>query len=130
MQKIEQRYLIKASIEKVWDALVNPKTIEKWGAGPAVMKGEVGFDFSLWGGDIYGKNLEVINPDKGEKKLLQEWYGGDWEVPSIATIKLNSDGEKTEVILEHKDLPENEIDEFANGWKEYYFGAIKKHLEV
>lgn len=130
MKKIEQRYLINSPIEKVWEALVNPKIIEIWSKSPAVMNDEVGSDFSLWGGEIYGKNLEVINPEKGEKKLVQEWYGGDWEKPSLVKFKINFDGEKTELILEHTDIPDEEVDEFAEGWKDYYLGAVKKYLET
>ena len=129
MKYIEQRYLIKAKPEKVWDALVNPKTIEKWGGGSAKMQGKVGFEFSLWGGDIYGKNLEVENPPTGAKKLVQEWYGGEWELPSIVTFKLNTSNGYTEVILQHKDVPKDEVKSIAEGWRDYYLGPLKKLLE-
>lgn len=125
MKYIEQRYLIKVRPEKVWDALTNQKTIKEWGAGPAVMNDKVGAEFSLWGGDVYGKNLEVLE----KKKLVQEWYGGEWAVPSIVTIKLSYDGDCTEVLLYHKDLPKSEVKEFDEGWRDYYFGPIKKLLE-
>lgn len=126
---IRQRYLIRSSLDKVWNALTNPKIIEKWGAGPVKMKSEAGFEFSLWGGDIWGKNLEVVNPDGGEKKLVQEWYGGEWEIPSIVIFKLNASNGYTEVILEHKDVPKEEIEDISSGWNDYYLGAIKKLLE-
>ena len=126
---IKQRYLIKAPLEKVWSALTNSEIIGKWGAGPAIMKAEAGFEFSLWGGDIWGKNLEVVNPEKGEKKMVQEWYGGEWEVPSIVTLKLNDSNDYTEVILEHKNVPKDEVKDIAAGWKDYYLGPLKKLLE-
>jgi activator of HSP90 ATPase len=129
MKEIKQRYLIKASLSKVWDALTNPKTIEKWGAGPALMSEEVGFEFSLWGGEVYGKNLFVEELENDGKKLVQEWFGGEWEIPSIVTIILNADDHTTEILLEHRGLPQDEVDEFADGWKEYYFIPIKKLLE-
>ena len=129
MKIIEQRYLIHATPEKVWDALTNPRTIEMWGAGPAKMSAEVGFEFSLWGGEVYGRNVKVANPEKGEKKLVQEWYGGEWEYPSIVTFIINADDHSTEVILKHKDLPEDEVKSFAEGWKDFYMGPIKKLLE-
>jgi len=125
MDVIIQRYTVLAKPDKVWDALVNPKTIEKWGGGPAVMKDKVGFDFSLWGGDIYGKNIEIEN----EKKLVQEWYSGEWSRPSVVTITLNADGHCTEIVLEHKDVPAEEMKEISEGWKDFYFEPIKKLLE-
>ena len=129
MEYIEQRYLIKASPEKVWDALTNPTTIAKWGGGPAKMSGEVGFEFSLWGGEVYGKNLEIEDLPNDGKKLVQEWYGGEWEYPSIVTIQIISDDHTTEVTLIHTDLPKDEIEDFNEGWRDYYFGPIKKLLE-
>ena len=125
MDVIIQRYRIIAKSDKVWDALVNPKTIEKWGGGPAVMEDKIGFEFSLWGGDVYGKNIEV----ERYKKLVQEWYGGEWNRPSIVTISLNADGHCTEVLLEQKDIPLEEIKEINEGWRDYYFEPLKKLLE-
>lgn len=122
---IKQRYLIKAPISKVWEALVLPKVIDAWGAGPAKMDDKEGSTFSIWGGDIWGKNLEVI---KGEK-LVQEWYGGKWAKPSIVTFDLKSKGNMTEVNLVHKGAPVDEEADLADGWKKYYFGEIQKLLE-
>ncbi len=67
MKTIKQTYRIKASIQKVWRAFVDPKLIEQWGGGSAKMNDEVGFKFTLWGGDIHGTNTEVI-------KLYQPYY--------------------------------------------------------
>ena len=48
MKVIKQEYHIWAPLERVWDALVNPKTIEKWGAGKAEMSDKEEKKFSLW----------------------------------------------------------------------------------
>ena len=125
MADIKQRYTILAEPEKVWDALVNPEIIEKWGGGPAVMSEDVGSEFSLWGGDIYGRNIEV---EKGIK-LVQEWYGGEWDSPSLVTFKLSADDHCTEIILEQKDVPEGEMKDIDAGWHDYYLGPIKRLLE-
>lgn len=122
---IKQHYVIKAPITKVWQAFVDPKIIEEWGAGPAKMDSNVGMKFSLWGGDIYGTNTEVVP----EKKLVQDWYGGPWSEPSRVTFKLTPKGESTEIDLTHTTLPDGEEDNFEEGWKDYYLGAIKELLE-
>lgn len=122
---IKQTYTINAPIEKVWEAIVSPKIIDKWGAGPAKMDDKPGSEFTLWGGDIWGKNLEVV---KGEK-LIQEWFGGDWDKPSKLTIVLKGNSNSTQVDLVHEGVPKDEETDFADGWKTYYFGEIKKLLE-
>jgi activator of HSP90 ATPase len=125
MKKIEQTYHIDAPIEKVWDCFVDPKLIEEWGGGPAKMTDKEGGDFSLWGGDIHGTNTKI----EKEKTIVQDWYGGKWDKPSHVTFTFHKDGDKTVVDLTHTDFPEDEEESLADGWKDYYLGAIKRHLE-
>ena len=139
-----------APLDKVWDALVNPKTIEKWsrldssaehptgsrevlqkeatslgGAGPAKMSSKNGFSFSLWGGDIWGKNIKVTP----KKELIQEWFAGKWPKPSIVTFRLTHKNGCTTLFLTHKAVPIKELDSIDKGWHDYYLGEIKKLLE-
>ena len=125
MKTIKQTYKINAPAEKVWQALVDPEEIDFWGAGPATMDEQVGTEFSLWGGDIHGKNIEV-DP---KRKLVQEWFGGDWDEASVATFSLKENGNKTEVDLLQTNVPDDEAKEIADGWKQYYLGPIKEYLE-
>jgi len=125
MPSIKQTYSINAPIEKVWTALVNPKDIEGWGAGPAKMSEKVGFNFSLWGGDIYGKNIKV----EKNKLLVQQWYGGKWNRPSIATFSLTQKGKVTKVVLKHEGVPKIDYKNIDQGWKDYYLNPIKDYLE-
>jgi activator of HSP90 ATPase len=122
---IKQEYLIRAPIEKVWEALTEPKIIDKWGGGPAKMKANQNYEFSLWGGDIHGKNIQVAK----EKTLKQEWYSGKWQKPSIATFDLSEADGETKLILTHTNVPENEIKDISDGWKDYYLGPLQKLLE-
>lgn len=124
MKSIKQEYLINVSIEKVWQALTDSGIIEKWGAGPAKMNSELGA-FSLWGGDIYGKNTKII-----ENKLLeQDWISGKWKNPSRVKFELEEEEGKTKLILSHKDFPEDEGEDLDEGWREYYLGPLKDLLE-
>ena len=126
MKTIKQSYTIHASAETVWQALVDPKQIDGWGGGPAVMDEKVGTKFKLWGGDIHGKNTEVIP----HKKLVQDWFGGKWEIPSIVTFDLDSkDEDTTEVSLLHEQVPDDEAKDIEEGWKEYYMNPLKDYVE-
>jgi activator of HSP90 ATPase len=126
MKSLKQTYKIHAPILEVWKALVDPKYIRAWGAGPLSMSEEIGEKFELWGGEIWGKNIEV----ESQKKLVQEWYSGDkWEKPSIVSFELFKDDSGTRLDLTHKNIPDAEFEEVDNGWKIYYLGPIKKYLE-
>ncbi len=58
------------NLQILYSALTNPFTIELWSGYPAVMSTEPGSEFSLWEGDITGKNLEFVQ----DRKVVQEWY--------------------------------------------------------
>ncbi len=125
MKSLTQTYDIHASVETVWQALTDPKIINEWGGGPAIMDGEEGTQFSLWGGDVHGKNTAVHTG----KKLVQDWYGGDWGQPSIVEFELEGNDGRTLLTLTHTDIPAEEFDEIEDGWNTYYLGPLKKLLE-
>lgn len=126
MQPIQKTYVIKASIGKVWKALVDPEYIEKWGGGPSKMDDKLGTKFELWGGDIHGINKEVIEG----KRLVQDWYGGDWPQASHLTFTLTEvDDKTTKLELLHENVPNAEVEEIDKGWDDDYLGAIKEFLE-
>lgn len=126
MKVIQQSYSVNAPIEKVWAALTDAKIIERWGGGPAVMNALEGTDFKLWGGDIHGTNTKVVK----NKELVQDWYGGEWDLPSKVTFKLSSKTDLTKVDLLHEDVPDKEAGDIADGWKRYYLGPLKELLET
>ncbi|MGZ7108780.1 MAG: SRPBCC domain-containing protein [Methanobacterium sp.] len=125
MKTIKKVYKIAAPHHQVWSALVDSEIIDKWGGGPSKMNSNVGFQFQLWGGDIHGKNIEV----EKEKKLVQEWFGGNWPKPSIATFTLKREDDETILELVQEDVPDEDANDIDGGWDEYYLGPMKKMLE-
>ena len=125
MKTIKQTYLINSSLGEVWKALTDPKYIDVWGGGPVKMDDKVGTKFEFWGGDIHGKNIEVVPL----KKLVQEWFGGKWDKPSLVTFTLTKEDSKVIIDLLHTDIPDNEAKDIEQGWEEYYLGPLKEYLE-
>ncbi|MCB9262507.1 MAG: SRPBCC domain-containing protein [Flavobacteriales bacterium] len=118
-------YTISAPPDEVYTALTFQKSIELWTDDEAIMTNEPGSEFSLWGGSIVGRNLEF----EPNKKIVQQWYFDGQEEHSIVTIKLHPHKKGTSVELRHTNIPENEFDDFAEGWDEYYFGNLIVFLE-
>lgn len=106
--------------------MTNPFQIEIWSGYPAEMKAEKGFVFSLWEGDICGVNIDV----KPNRLLVQEWFFGETENPSVVTLQLKKEGDKTRVELTHTNIPDDVYEEITEGWREYYLGSIKGMLEM
>jgi activator of HSP90 ATPase len=120
MKTFKKTFKIKAEASDVYAALTNPFTIELWSGYPAIMSTEPGSEFSLWEGDIEGKNIEFIQ----DKKIVQEWYFGEQEEKSLVTITIHPERENSNVTIEHTNIPDDEFNGIAEGWREYYFDAI------
>jgi len=120
MKTFKKTFRIYAEPSDVYSALTNPLTIEVWSGYPAIMSEEPGSEFSLWEGDITGRNLEFIK----DRKIVQEWYFGEQTDKSIVTISIQSDKEDSQVTVEHTNIPDKDFTDIAEGWREYYIGAI------
>ena len=120
MKTFNKTFRINAEPSDVYSALTNPFTIELWSGYPAVMSEDPGSEFSLWQGDITGRNIEFVR----NSKVVQEWYFGDQQEKSIVTITISPDGENSLVTVEQTNIPDEDFQEISEGWREYYIGAI------
>src|SRR5450759_897880 len=116
MKTIKKTFKINAEPSDVYSALTSPYTIELWTGYPAVMSDDPGSEFSLWDGDITGKNIEFIQ----DRKVVQEWYFGEQPEKSIVTITIQSDKGDSEITVEHTNIPDEDFADIAEGWREYY----------
>ncbi len=126
MNPIIQTYVMKATPAQVFEALTTPAIIQKWSGAPATMDGKAGTKFSLFGGAIHGANLIVVP----NQKLVQEWYAGNWEMPTIAVFTLTSTDQGTTVELLHEGVPEAAHAEISAGWGGNYLGSMQKMFAV
>ncbi len=120
MKTFRKTFRINAEPADVYSALTNPYTIGLWSGYPAQMSTEPGSEFSLWEGDITGKNLEF----QKDKKIVQEWYFGDQPERSIVTITISPDRENSVVVIDHSNIPDEDFRSIAEGRQQYYFDAI------
>jgi len=124
MKTYKNTYSLNAGIEDVYAALTNPVTIELWSGYPAVMEPRPGSLFSMWEGDIEGMIIELME----NKRIVQEWFFGEQDERSIVTIILIRDFGKTQLTIEHTNIPDDAYDNISTGWSEYIIGAIEKFL--
>ena len=118
-------YIVKAAPEEVYMALTNEKSIELWTDEDAEMKPEPDTEFSMWGGSITGKNIAF----ETNRKIEQEWYFGDQEEKSIVSIILHPHKKGTSVELRHTNIPEQDFEDFSEGWTHSYFAGVKEFVE-
>jgi len=120
MKDYKKYYTIPASPEDVYLALTTATTIHLWSGEPAVMSDEPGSEFSMWDGSIVGKNLEF----EKNIKIVQQWYFGEQQEDSIASLLLHPHKKGTSVELKHTNIPDEDYEDIVEGWDNAYFAAL------
>ena len=125
---IEQKVLLTALPEEVYDALVNPRKHSEFTGSKATGEAKVGAKFTAWDGYISGKNLEL---EKG-KRIVQEWVTTEWPEgypPSRLEFTLSQVNGKTELIMVHSNVPAEQKQELEQGWTDFYWKPLKDYFK-
>jgi uncharacterized protein YndB with AHSA1/START domain len=125
--KIKQTALIDASPLEVYEAYVNPKKHAAFTGQSATGEPRVGGKFAAGDGYITGRYLEL---EKG-KRILHEWTTTEWPEgypPSLLEITLKPKGRKTMLVMVHSQVPGEQVDYYAEGWKEFYWKPMKEYF--
>jgi uncharacterized protein YndB with AHSA1/START domain len=120
VKDFKKYYIIPAPPEDVYLALTVETTIELWTGDKASMQAVPGTEFSMWDESIVGKNLEF----EPGKKVVQQWYFGDQEEPSIVTIKLHPHEEGTSMEVRHTNIPDKDYPDITDGWTNTYAAGL------
>ncbi|WP_316823014.1 SRPBCC domain-containing protein [Pedobacter gandavensis] len=126
MKTFKKYYQLPAPPEEVYLAMTKAQSIQLWTGAEVEFTAEPGTEFSFWDGDIVGKNLEFEHG----KKIVQQWYFGEENEPSIVTIKFHQDNKKgTSLEFVQTNIPDEDYDDFTAGLTEYYFGGLIDFFE-
>lgn len=125
MKDLKKYFIIPAPPEDVYLALTVETTIELWTGDRAVMKAEPDTEFSLWDDSIVGRNIEF---EQG-KKIVQQWYFGDQQEPSIVTIKLHPHEDGTSMEVRQTNIPDQDFEDISDGWTNSYAAGLIEFYE-
>lgn len=120
----------KANRKRVYDALTDAqqfaKVTESVFPGPADISREVGGAFSLFGGHITGRHLELLP----NERIVQAWRAGSWPAGafSIARFDLKEQGDGTQLVFDHLGFPHGLAEHLLEGWNEHYWQPLQKYL--
>jgi activator of HSP90 ATPase len=121
MKNFKKYFKLNASPSDIYNALTNPMMIEIWTGEPAVMSTEPGSEFSLWDGEIVGRNIEFVP----NQTIVQQWFFGE-EIDSMVTIKLHPDKNGTNVEVQQTNIPDEAFANITDGWESDYFGGLSE----
>ena len=124
MSNIHQEETFEATPAKVYQALVDAAEFAKLTGAPATGTGAEGGSFSLFGGHITGRQVELVP----NQLVVQAWRAKTWPagVYSIARFELHAEGTKTRVVFDHDGFPADMKDHLAAGWISNYWEPMHK----
>jgi uncharacterized protein YndB with AHSA1/START domain len=138
-ESIHQEVVFKASRKRVYQALMDSKQFEQIvqlsdasktmmppGAPSAKISTEVGGAFSIFGGLIEGRHIELA-PDT---RIVQAWRPAYWEpgVYSLVKFEFSDSGAGTKIVLDHRGFPDGDGKTLLEGWSKNYWQPMAKFL--
>ena len=139
-ESIHQEVTFKASRRQVYEALTSARQfaaltrlsdavtlVTAPGAKATTISREVGGSFTLFGGYITGRHLEMM-PDE---RLVQAWRAGGWKAGDYSIVKfaLATEGAGCRLVLDHRGFPEGQGASLASGWGVHYWEPMTKLLQ-
>jgi activator of HSP90 ATPase len=138
-EAIHQEPVFKESRKRVYEALTDTKQFNRVmllsaamksgmapGAKPTEISREAGGTFSVFGGYIMGRQIELMP----NERIVQAWRTASWEPGdySIARFELVEQGAGTKIVFDHTGFPKGKAEHLAAGWKSNYWEPLEKFL--
>jgi activator of HSP90 ATPase len=124
---IRQTVTFKTSPHDVYEALMDSNKHAEFTGEEASISRKLGGKFSTFDGYAQGMNVE-LDPNK---KIVQTWRADDWPQGhySRVTFSLTKTAGGTRLVFTQTGVPEDQYDDIAQGWKDYYWAPMKVMLE-
>ena len=123
---LHQELELNAAPQRVYDLLLDAKGFSAFSGDTAEVTPTAGQAFSLFGGRITGRNVELVPPER----IVQAWRSASWGpgVYSVVRFGLTARSGKTLLLLDHTGFPEGLGEDLAAGWREHYWEPLGKFL--
>jgi activator of HSP90 ATPase len=123
---LHQELRFKASPQRLYEILLSSQLFTLVTGAPATIDANVGGAFSLFGGMIVGRNIELVP----NQRLVQAWRPANWPpgVYSLVHFELKPEGTETLLVLNHTGFPAGGFDHLSAGWTEHYWQPLTKYL--
>jgi activator of HSP90 ATPase len=116
----------KASPQRIYGALLDARQFAAFSGLPAEIDSKPGGAFSLFGGQIVGRTIELV----ANRRIVQAWRPTHWDpgVYSIIRFELKPRGSESTLAFDHIGFPAGEYDHLDWGWQHHYWEPLKKFL--
>ena len=116
----------KAAPMRFYQAILDQKQFTAFTGLTATIEPKPGGAFSLFGGLIQGRNIELVP----NQRIVQAWRPDHWDpgVYSIVRFELKPRGEELTLLFDHIGFPAGEFDHLDFGWRSHYWEPLKKYF--
>jgi activator of HSP90 ATPase len=123
---LHEEIVYKATPQRIYDALLDSKQFAAFSGMPAEIDSKAGGAFTLFGGMIVGRIVELIP----NQRIVEAWRPTHWDPGFYSMVKfeLKANGPETTLVLDHSGFPEGDYDHLESGWKSHYIDPLKKYL--
>lgn len=93
---------------------------------PARISRQPGGAFSLFGGYIVGRQIELV----ADRRIVQAWRVANWApgIYSLVRFELLAQGAATRLLFDHIGFPAGTAQSLASGWYAHYWEPLRKML--
>ncbi len=126
-ESIHQVIAFKASRRQFYEAIMDEKQFARLSGGlSAVVSRDAGGAFSIFGGRITGRHIELVP----NERIVQAWRSESWRpgIFSIARFALTEEGSGTTLVFDHTGFPKGDAEHLAAGWKSHYWDPLAAYL--
>jgi len=137
-ESIHQEPVINASRKRVYEALTETRQFDRiiqisgvmqtmaLGSKPTEISQQLGGAFTLFGGYIVGRQLELLP----SQRIVQAWRVMAWDpgIYSIVKFELMEQGSSTKIVFDHTGFPNGKGEHLASGWTAHYWEPLRKYL--
>jgi activator of HSP90 ATPase len=118
--------VFEASPQRIYEALLDAKQFAVFSGQPAEISPMPGGAFSLFGGQIVGRHIELI----ADRRIVQAWRPTHWDegVYSLVRFELKARGSASTLVFDHTGFPAGEFDHLDWGWRHHYWEPLQKFL--
>jgi activator of HSP90 ATPase len=114
------------SPQRLYQAILDQKQFSAFSGSPAAIDPTPGGAFSMFGGLIVGRNIELVP----NQRIVQAWRPTHWDpgIYSIVHFEFNAHGAETSLAFDHTGFAAGEYDHLVSGWHSHYWQPLKKFL--
>jgi len=125
-EAIHQEVVIKANRKRVYEVLTDTEQFRKLSGGLTTeISRQAGGAFSLFGGVITGRHIELVPGERIVQAWRSEWAPGEY---SIARFVLKDQGSDTKIVFDHTGFPQGTAEHLATGWKTHYWDGLARYF--